>query len=123
MATGPLGPGLDPIAERDRKIAAEHVDGLKFGALAADYIAVQKPSWRSDKTGEELLGLLKRYTYPTLGELPIAAIARQDGFATLQPIWLDVPKSAFRLRALIAAISTTPFPRTTSTRTPPTGGR
>jgi integrase len=95
---------LDPIAERDRKIAAEHVDGLKFGTLAADYIAVQKPSWRSDKTGETLQSLLTRYAYPTLGELPIAAITRQDILATLQPIWLDIPKSAFRLRALIAAI-------------------
>jgi integrase len=95
---------LDPIAERDRKIAAEHVDGLKFGTLAADYIAVQKPSWRSDKTGETLQSLLTRYAHPTLGELPIAAISRQDILATLQPIWLDVPKSALRLRALIAAI-------------------
>jgi integrase len=95
---------LDPIAERDRKIAAEHVDGLKFGTLAADYIAVQKPSWRSDKTSETQQGLLKRYAYPTLAELPIATITRQDVLATLQPIWLDIPKSAARLRALIAAI-------------------
>jgi integrase len=95
---------LDPIAERDRKLAAEHVDGLKFEALAAEWIAVQKPSWRSAKTGDGITSLLKTYAYPTLGALPIAAITRQDVLATLQPIWLDIPKTALRLRAKVAAI-------------------
>jgi integrase len=95
---------LDPIAERDRKIAAEHVDGLRFTTLAAEYIAVQKPSWRSEQTSEDLLAMLTRYAYPKIGDLPIATITRQDILGTLQPIWLDIPKSAFRLRALIAAI-------------------
>jgi integrase len=95
---------LDPIAERDRKAAAEFVAGLKFETVAAEYIAIQLPSWRSEKTSKGLQSALKRLAYPTLGALPIAAITRQDILATLQPIWLDIPKTAFRLRALIAAI-------------------
>jgi integrase len=95
---------LDPIAERDRKTAAEHVAGLTFETVAAEYIAIQLPSWRSEKHGEGQQSALKRLAYPTLGALPIAAVTRQDILATLQPIWLGVPKTAYRLRQLLAAI-------------------
>jgi hypothetical protein len=95
---------LDPIGERDRAEQERQIAGLKFRDVAAEYLALQSPSWRCEQHAEQQKSVLDRLAYPTLGDLPIAAITKVEILATLQPIWLEITTTAYRLRTLIAGI-------------------
>jgi integrase len=48
--------------------------------------------------------MLSRFAFPAIGHLPPAEIDTERALAMLQPIWLRVPESASRVRAMAEAI-------------------
>ena len=103
--------GVDPLAERQRGAAealasaqAALIDGITFKAVAETYIGTNEASWRNDKHRQQWRNTLASYVYPVMGELPVADIATAHVLKILEPIWLDKPETASRIRGRIETV-------------------
>ena len=92
--------GLDPLAERRRRPAAE----LTFAAAAEEYIAAHAAGWRNPKSSAQWRASLTTYAMPRLGGMAVAAVGVEDVLAVLKPIWASKPETARRVRGRIEAI-------------------
>ncbi len=89
--------GADPIAakraERQAQLLAE-AKGRTFREVAEEYIARNEAGWRNAKHRQQWRNTLATYVYPTLGELPVAAIDTGLVVQVLDPIWATKPETA-----------------------------
>jgi integrase len=99
--------GIDPIEarkkERDAALAAE-AKVMTFRDCGAAFIASHEVGWRNAKHRQQWGNTLKSYVYPTIGDLPVAAIDTALAVKALEPIWLTKPETASRVRGRIEAI-------------------
>jgi len=109
--------GIDPIADREARKAAQAVEKAKtltFKECAEGYIEANKPGWKSPKHANQwrmtLLGIDPKgkpakndYCKP-IRDLPVAAI--DDGLVmkVLQPIWNTKTETANRVRGRIEKV-------------------
>jgi integrase len=108
-----LRQGKDPIeakralraqaTEAARSQAARAALAVTFETVARDYIAAHDPAW-SRRHSKQWASMLSRFAFPAIGRLPPAEIDTGMALAMLQPIWLRVPESASRVRAMAEAI-------------------
>ena len=103
--------GVDPLAERQRGAAealasaqAALIAGITFKAVAETYIGTNEVSWRNDKHQQQWRNTLTSYVYPVIGELPVSDIATAHVLKILEPIWLDKPETASRIRGRIETV-------------------
>jgi integrase len=106
-----LKAGIDPLdqkaAERDaaekaRKLAAiEKATQVTFADAAQQFYAKQRPEWSNVKHAKQFLSTMKKYVFPTLGELPVASINTPLVLSVLKPIWETKTVTASRIRARI----------------------
>lgn len=99
--------GIDPIEQRKQKRTEAKLELAKrmtFAECATKYIAAHKISWRNAKHRQQWENTLKAYAYPTLGTLPVGSIDTSLVMKVLQPIWMEKPETANRLRGRIEAI-------------------
>jgi len=103
--------GIDPLAERQREAAeaiaaaqAATIAGVTFRHVAEAYIAANESSWRNDKHRQQWRNTLASYVYPVIGELPVADIGTPHVLQILEPIWLEKPETASRIRGRIEAL-------------------
>lgn len=92
--------GIDPIAERRREEARNRT--FRQAALACH--TAQKPTWKNGKHREQWISTLETYAFPRLGDMTLDAIDGPDIRDTLEPIWLDKPETARRVRQRIGTV-------------------
>lgn len=88
---------LDPIAERDKDV------GKTFGQCCDVYIEAMKPSRKNEKHIAQWEMTLKHYCAP-IREKRVSMIDTAHVLSVLQPIWLEKPETASRLRGRIERV-------------------
>jgi integrase len=99
--------GIDPLAERRAKRAAEAVERNKAITLrqaAESYIDAHAAGWRGGRQEAQWRHSLTAYVYPTIGELPVQAIDTASVLSVLKPIWNAKTETATRVRERIEAV-------------------
>jgi len=100
--------GVDLVQEkrtaREEKKAAEAMERAKtFEECAQAYIDEHWDGWRK-KHQAQWPSTLKRYAYPTIGQLTIAEIRPSHIHDLLKPIWVEKRETANRVRGRIETI-------------------
>jgi integrase len=98
--------GIDPIeARKDARTKARlaAARSLTFRECAERFVAAHEASWRNAKHRQQWRSTLD-YTYPLIGNLPVADIDTALVLKTLEPIWQTKPETARRLRGRIEAV-------------------
>ena len=108
-ARAKLRNGTDPIgnrqAEREAKAKAEvEATERTFKTATAALLESKRAGWRNAKHGAQWLATLEAHVFPTIGDMPIAAICTADVLRVLRPIWERVPETASRVRQRIEAV-------------------
>jgi integrase len=107
-----LEQGLDPIEERDstarqreadRKTAAA-AQARTFRSVAALCIAAEAPGWKNKRTALLWKSSLEKHAYPTLGDLPIAAIDRAKVREAIDGVWTSAPSIGKKVLRRIATV-------------------
>ncbi len=103
--------GIDPLAERDRVVAAAIADDENdkvrtktFKTVAEGYIEANEAGWRNAKHRAQWRSTLKAYAYPHIGHLPVSDVATAHVMAALEPVWTRRPETASRVRGRIEAV-------------------
>ena len=92
--------GIDPLAARKKvrqeaSLAAAMT--VTFRECAENYISAHEPSWRNVVHRQQWPASLATYVYPTIGDLPVAAIDVPLILKVLGPIWTVKPETASRI--------------------------
>ena len=90
--------GGDPLAQRRRRRAP------MFREAAHAVHEANRPRWRNSHHIASWMQTLERHAFPTLGELPVDRIGREDVLAVLEPIWGEKQETARRVRQRVRAV-------------------
>ena len=90
--------GIDPAAERRRTVVPT------FESAARAVHAEHKPTWKNAKHAAQWLTTLEQYAFPTIGSKPVSVVDGPTVRDVLQPIWLERPETARRVRQRIGAV-------------------
>ena len=101
--------GVDPLAARDRRRAAEAAeaavtadrkarDAMNFKRVAEDFIASKEAGWSNRKHGQQWRNTLSAYAYPVVGPVPVAAITTEQVLEVLSVIWTEKTETAKRVQ-------------------------
>ena len=96
--------GIDPLqAKRARFAALRAADAsaVTFRQCAEDFIKANEVKWTNAQHRREWSWSLRKYVYPILGSMPVAAIDTPLVLRVLKPIWQKTPESASRIRGRI----------------------
>jgi integrase len=99
--------GKDPIEERDSAEVARRLQAAKsmtFKECAQAYIETHRIGWKNAKHASQWENTLRDYVYPTIGQLPVAAVDTDLVVKCLSPIWTKKTETATRVRARIESI-------------------
>ena len=100
--------GGDPMAERrEVEAAAKPKSKAKqptFAECAEKYIEAHRSGWKNDKHIAQWESTLRIYAGPIIGKRPVDTISIEDVLKVLQPIWIDKPETASRLRGRIEKV-------------------
>jgi integrase len=99
--------GLDPLTIREEKRAAQAARAAKtvtFEEAAKTYIATHEGGWRNPKHRAQWPATLSTYVYPVFGSLPIDQVDTHLVLKALEPIWLEKPETASRVRGRIESV-------------------
>jgi integrase len=99
--------GIDPIVERDDRLAADAAavrHGTSFGACAEEYIRLKQDGWKNAKHRQQWPNTLKTYVYPVIGDKHVRDVSKRDIVDILEPIWTEKPETARRVRSRIEIV-------------------
>lgn len=102
-----LRDGKDPIEERRAKLAAQRAEdgrSLTFKLAAERFIESHKAGWKSAKHADQWLATLTTYAFPTLGEISVSAVDTPLVMKAIEPIWIEKPETASRVRGRVESI-------------------
>lgn len=85
--------GIDPA---QKKKAAEAAPDFKSAARTVHKI--HEPTWRNKKHAAQFISTLETYAFPHIGAVAISQINSADLLEVLQPIWLEKPETAQRVK-------------------------
>lgn len=91
--------GGDPL---QAKRTAEAL--LTFEQAARKVHGIHEPTWRNKKHAAQFITTLETYTFPRIGKLKVSEVTTADVLAVLQPIWLEKPETARRVRQRIGTV-------------------
>ena len=94
--------GTNPIEAKQAAKAADAA-AKTFGEMADTLVASLTPGFRNEKHRAQWVSTLQTYA-ASLRPLPIGKVATDDILAVLQPIWLEKPETASRVRGRIERI-------------------
>ena len=77
---------------------------LTFEEAARKVHKIHEPTWRNKKHAAQFLSTLDTYTFPRIGKLKVSDVTTADVLAVLQPIWLEKPETARRVRQRIGTV-------------------
>ena len=102
------------IATVNRKLARQGGDPLQakreaqavltFAEASREVHRLHTPTWRNAKHAAQFISTLETYAFPRLGNLRVTEINTADVLAVLQPIWLEKPETAKRVRQRIGTV-------------------
>lgn len=102
------------IALDNRKTARQGGDPLRakretqavmtFEEAARKVHQINLPGWRNEKHGQQFINTLATYTFPRMGRVKVSDVTTADVLAVLQPIWLQKPETARRVRQRIGMV-------------------
>jgi hypothetical protein len=93
--------GIDPLVAKHAVRAPQAL--VTFEASARDYIASHQNAWGAAYV-RQWESSLATYAFPTMGNMPVAAVDIDAVFKVLSPIWHEKLETASRLRGQIEAI-------------------
>jgi integrase len=99
--------GIDPIEHKQAQEAAEAAAATNtrtFADYAQEHIDTHTPGWRHPHTRADWISKLRRYVYPTIGDMPLRAIGVEHVLRVLKPLWSTMPVSAGTIRSHIEAV-------------------
>lgn len=103
--------GAVPVSDRRKRAQqakataqAERIAGATFKATAEAHIALHEGGWRNDKHRWQWGASLEAFAYPHFGDMAVADIGTEHVIAALQPIWLEKPETARRVRGRIETV-------------------
>jgi integrase len=103
--------GIDPLSAREAMAAAAKAEAqdaavkrVTFREAAQRYIDGHAPSWRNPKHAAQWGATIETYANPVFGDLPVGDVATTHVLAAIEPIWLDKPETASRLRGRVERI-------------------
>ncbi len=91
--------GGDPLQAKREAHAV-----LTFAEAARKVYEIHKPTWRNAKHAAQFISTLETYAFPKMGVRKVAEVSTSDVLAVLQPIWLDKPETARRVRQRIGTV-------------------
>ncbi|MFG6565947.1 tyrosine-type recombinase/integrase [Sulfitobacter sp. 1A13421] len=91
--------GGDPL---QAKRASEAL--LTFEEASRKVHQIHEPTWRNKKHAAQFISTLETYTFPRIGRLKVSEVSTADVLAVLQPIWLEKPETARRVRQRIGTV-------------------
>jgi integrase len=91
--------GGDPL---QAKRASEAL--LTFEEASRKVHKIHEPTWRNKKHAAQFLSTLETYTFPRIGRIKVSDVTTADVLAVLQPIWLEKPETARRVRQRIGTV-------------------
>ena len=101
--------GRDPIAERKAAVAAlkaEQARELSFADAARRCHKAKSAEFKSPKHAKLWLSSLERHAFPVIGNMPVSEIALPQVLKVLEPIWLEKPETASRVRQRMETVMT-----------------
>jgi integrase len=99
--------GRDPIEARRTERMQVKLDAAKaitFAACAERYIASHKAGWRNPKHAAQWPATLGTYVYPVFGSVPVQAVDVGLVMKAIEPIWVQKPETASRVRGRIESV-------------------
>ncbi len=99
--------GIDPIEARQADRAAAVVaqaKRLSFKTSAEAFIAAKSKGWSNSKHADQWAATLAAYVYPVIGDLPVGEVDTDLVLRILEPIWIEKPETASRVRGRVEAI-------------------
>lgn len=99
--------GVDPIEARKAGRAAAALSasrGTTFKEAAETLIRSRSDGWKNAKHAHQWRRTLEVYAFPVLGSLPVDGVTTDHVMKVLEPIWLDKPETASRVRGRIEAV-------------------
>lgn len=99
--------GKDPIEERAGTLRAKQLEeakSLTFRQCAEAYIQTHQNSWKNAKHVSQWENTLRDYVFPTIGDLPVAAVDTALVVKCLSDIWTTKTETATRVRGRIESI-------------------
>lgn len=93
---------VDPLEARRAALAARPVP--TFREFAEQWIARHEPTWKNAKHRQQWRNTLATYADPVIGDLAVNVITGDHITEILEPIWLEKPETANRVRNRIAMI-------------------
>jgi integrase len=98
--------GADPMAEKQAKREARRPkrEVPTFAECAEQYIESHRAGWKNDKHIAQWESTIRMYANPVLGKMAVDQISVEDVLKVLQPIWVEKPETASRLRGRIEKV-------------------
>ena len=98
---------IDPIELRQsgtQKLKLDAARSITFKQCAERYIKAHRAGWKNARHAEQWPTTLTRYVYPIIGALPVASIDTALVTKCIEPIWVEKPATASRVRGRIESI-------------------
>lgn len=83
---------------------ANKLRGMTFADAARRVHEERLSGWKNEKHAAQWISTLETYTFPRLGELPVAEIGSSHILDVIQPLWLDKPETARRTKQRIGSV-------------------
>jgi integrase len=103
-----LHQGVNPLQARRTGQAQQRLDATSkattFRQCAKAYIEAHGSAWKSARHRQQWTNSLEQRIYPSIGDMPVAAIDVATLHKVLQPIWMTAPETGTRIRARIENI-------------------
>ncbi|MDR1227894.1 MAG: tyrosine-type recombinase/integrase [Azoarcus sp.] len=99
-----LAKGLDPLQTRKTQCQTDGLRNKTFDECAAEYIAIHKNGWKSEKHAKQWQNSLKTYASPHFGNVNVRKVDTALVMRALIPIWVSKTETASRLRERIERI-------------------
>ena len=94
--------GRDP-REVWNEVRQPAVAPMTFGEFARDYVASIEDGFKNPKHRQQWANTLKTYAEP-IADMALADVATDDVLRCVQPIWLEKPETASRVRGRIEKV-------------------
>lgn len=91
--------GGDPLQAKREAQAV-----LTFAEASREVHRLHSPTWRNAKHAAQFMTTLETYAFPRIGNLRVTEINTADVLSVLQPIWLEKPETAKRVRQRIGTV-------------------
>lgn len=97
-----LAKGLDPLEIKKEQASKPAIPTVEIAARQVHEQLL--PGWRNPKHGKQWISTLEQYAFPIIGRQPINAITPAHIASVLQPIWLEIPETATRVKQRLHAV-------------------